>query len=304
MLFRARPTAMTSMRSIPALALIISPFLIAPQLPAQRSDATVAGDSSTVPAASAPNPRAVQPERPTVATHAYAVAPGYVELELGVQEMQPAGISQFQLPAVLKIGLLPRTQLELQGGYARYGAAAPPSGLPVAAAGGAMDLAIALKQRLVDGAPILADFALQGAVKFPTGADGVGSGTTDLSLLLISSRLIGPAELDLNAGYTHRSGDGAAVPTSATLLTASLGTPIVGAVGGVLEVFGYPATSGPAGTATSVGLLLGPTLQLRPWLVLDAGGILNIRNMGANALYAGLTYNLGHLPGVAPPHRP
>ena len=32
---------------------------------------------------SAANPRAVQPERPTVATHAGTVAPGYMELEEG-----------------------------------------------------------------------------------------------------------------------------------------------------------------------------------------------------------------------------
>src|ERR1044072_6418978 len=31
------------------------------------------------------NPRAVQPERPTVATHAGTVAPGYIELEEGVE---------------------------------------------------------------------------------------------------------------------------------------------------------------------------------------------------------------------------
>jgi glucose-1-phosphate thymidylyltransferase len=36
-------------------------------------------------AQTAPDPRAVQPERPTVATHAGTVAPGWVELETGVE---------------------------------------------------------------------------------------------------------------------------------------------------------------------------------------------------------------------------
>ncbi len=35
--------------------------------------------------APARDPHAVQPERPTVATHAYTVAPGWVEIEAGVE---------------------------------------------------------------------------------------------------------------------------------------------------------------------------------------------------------------------------
>jgi hypothetical protein len=99
------------------------------------------------------------------------------------------------------------------------------------------------------------------------------------------------------AGYTHRSGDGVTVPTSATLLAASLGAPIRGRSGGVAELFGYPATGRPTGTPPAIGFLFGPTLQVKPWLVLDAGAILNVRSLGANALYAGVTYNAGRIPG-------
>ena len=239
-------------------------------------------------AAQEPDPRTVQPERPTVATHAYTVAPGYLEIETGVQEARPAGATQFAAPIVLKFGLVPRLQLEVQGGYARNSA-------PSATISGLADVAIALKQRVLDAAPVVHDFSVQGAVKFATGAAEVGTGTTDLNLLLISSRPVGAGELDLNAGYTHRSGNGTTVPTSATLLAASLGAPLRGRVGSVVELFAYPSTSGAAGTGTQVGFLLGPTLQLHPWLVLDAGAILNVRNLGANALYAGVTYNAGRL---------
>ena len=93
------------------------------------------------------------------------------------------------------------------------------------------------------------------------------------------------------------------VPTSATLLTASMGSPLRGPLGGVAELFSYPGTSGPAGASSAVGFLLGPTLQVRPWLVLDAGAILNVRNMGANAAYAGVTYNAGRIPGFPPRRR-
>lgn len=243
------------------------------------------------------NPRAVQPERPTVATHAYTVAPGYVETEAGVQAARPAGGAQLSAPVVVKFGILPRLQAELQGGYAH---ATNTSGESIA---GETDVALVLKQRVLDGAPLLHDFSVQASIKFPTGSRGVTTGTTDVSLLLISSRPIGAAELDLNAGYTRRSGDGASAPVNATLGAASLGGPIHAALGGVAEMFTFPATSGPAGSGTAVGFLFGPTLQLRPWLVLDAGAILNVRNMGANSAYAGFTYNLGRLPGFAPGRR-
>lgn len=273
--------------------------VVAPSISSQQPDTIRSPqwpDSAHTPAAAAVDPRAVQPERPTVATHAYTVAPGYVEIEAGVQEAQPHGTSQFLAPVVVKIGIVPRVQLELQGGYVRNAA-------PGATTAGATDLAIALKRRVLDAAPLVHDFSVQGSIKFATGARNVGTGTTDLSVLLISSRLIGAAELDLNAGYTHRSGDGVLIPTSATLLTASFGTPIRGPLGGVAELFSYPGTGGAAGASTMVAFLFGPTLQLRPWLVLDTGAILNVRNMGANAAYAGVTYNVGRIAGFPSPRR-
>jgi hypothetical protein len=222
------------------------------------------------------------------------VAPGYVEVETGAQEARPGGARQFSAPIVVKIGLAPRLQAELQGGYVTS-AALGATGLATA---GSTDLALALKQRVFDGAPIVHDLSVQGTLKLATGARDVGTGTTDVSLLLISSRPIGRAELDLNAGYTRRSGAGDRAPKSATLLTASFGTPIRGRLGGVAELFALPGTAGLAGTAPMVGFLFGPTLQLRPSLVLDAGAIVNVQHMGANAVYAGLTCNLGRIPGL------
>jgi hypothetical protein len=281
-------------RSAVTVRLVLSVMLAA----SHASGQSVATQSVTTQSV-ATDPRAVQPERPTVATHAYTVAPGYVEIETGVQDMQPRSESQFVLPAVVKLGIVPRLQLELQGGYVRNTTQGPPS---VIDAGGT-DMAIALKQRVLDAAPVVGDFSVQGSIKFATGAHGVSTGTTDVSLLLISSRPIGVAELDLNAGYTRRSGNGTIAPVNATLLAASFGTPIHGPVGAVAELFSYPGTSGSSGTPPEVGFLTGPTLQVRPWLVLDAGVILNVQHMGANAAYAGLTYNVGRIPGFPTPRR-
>lgn len=255
----------------------------------QQPGPAAASDSAPASTKTGVDPRAVQPERPTVATHAYTIAPGYVEIEMGVQAARPRGGTEFAAPVVAKVGVIPRLQLELQSGYVRI------TGVNTAA--GATDFAVALKQRVTEAGPVLGDVSIQGSIKFPTGARSVGTGTTDLSLLLIASRRLGAAEFDLNAGYSHRSGDGTVVPTSATLLTASFSTPIIGGLGAVAELFDYPGTAGPAGAPPSVGFLVGPTLQLRPWLVLDAGAILNVQNLRANAAYAGLTYSVGRIPG-------
>ncbi|MEO7041207.1 MAG: transporter [Gemmatimonadaceae bacterium] len=279
------PQILTAARAaVHAIALSAATLILVPAVAFAQSQDSVTAKPDSI------NPRAALPERPTVATHAYTIAPGYVEIETGVQVAQPTVVSQFVAPIVVKIGVVPRLQLEIQGGYSRMSA-------PGISVSGVTDLAFALKQRLLDNAPILHDFSVQAAVKFPTGSTNVTTTTTDASILLISSRPIGAAELDLNAGYTRRSGNGSIAPINATLLTASFGTPIAGPLGGVAEVFSNPATTGPAGTATSVGFLFGPTYQVQPSLVLDAGAILNVRNMTGNAIYAGVTYNVGRIPG-------
>src|SRR5690348_16334744 len=60
------------------------------------------------------DPRAVMPERPTVATHAYTVAPGYLEIETGGQwDRYDAGLHGFGVPTVLKFGLASHAQLSV-----------------------------------------------------------------------------------------------------------------------------------------------------------------------------------------------
>lgn len=254
--------------------------------------ATAGGARAQAPDSATPraDPHAVQPERPTVATHAGTVAPGYVELEAGVERDHLDGAHTFLTPAVLKFGLMHRVQLELLGSFVQLSDTIP-------GYSGAGDVGAAVKWRILEHAPVLGDFALQPSVKFPTGSavHGTGTGTTDVGLLLISSHAIGPLALDLNYGYLRRSGDGSRAPRDATVWTVSGGVPVAGALGWVGECFGFPKTTGPAGQNGTVAFLTGPTAQLRPWLVLDAGVILPIAGPQPNALYAGLTWNFGRL---------
>ena len=59
------------------------------------------------------NERAVQPERPTVATHAHTVAPGIVEIETGVQGDHTPDGRLWSSPTVTKVGLGSHLQLNL-----------------------------------------------------------------------------------------------------------------------------------------------------------------------------------------------
>lgn len=234
------------------------------------------------------DPRTVMPERPTVATHAHTVAPGILEIESGFERDRLAdGSAAVGIPTNVKFGLTRHTQLNIilpltGGGLASLGAG---------------DIAVGVKWRVLDRRPVVGDFALLPLVTFPTGGAGRGSGTTGLTLTAISSHSLGDLDLDLNVAWTVRSGDGSRSPRNAWLWTASFGGPVAGPVGWVLEWFGYPATSGPAGSPAWSSVLFGPTLNVARTLTLDAGSIVPLGGPLSWAVYAGATWNLGYVFG-------
>ena len=247
-------------------------------------------------AQTADDPHAAKPERPTVATHAWTVAPQYAEVETGI-ELDRNGSQSWDgsTPTVLKIGVAPRVQLSVQStlAWAKY--------LPI----GAGDSAVSLKYRIVETHTLFGAFAVEPGIKFPTGGLERGTNTTDASLLLISSHDVRGVALDLNFGYSRAFGTiPVAVPAiypppvvrvsrNTTWWTASTGGGIRGRLGFAAELFGYPATAGISGTPASVAVLAGPTFTVRPWIVIDAGGIVRLRGEQPHALYAGLVYNVG-----------
>ena len=232
------------------------------------------------------DPRAVQPERPTVATHAHTVAPGYFEIESGIEgDRVSAGTRAWFAPNVLKVGLTSHTQLNVSGAAYKSGPGQS-SGLG--------DVTVGLKWRLVDDHPFLGDFALLPAVKFANGsaADGTGTGTRDFSLTAIASYAIGSVSMDLNAVYTRIGATSATAATDAALWTASFGFPVAGQLSWVLEFFGHPTIDG-SGDRSRAAFLTGPTWLVSPALNLDAGVITPLRGELPNALYAGIVWNLG-----------
>ena len=234
----------------------------------------------------ATDPRLVQPERPTVATHAHTVAPGYFEIESGIEgDRISKDTRTWFAPNVLKVGLTSHTQLNLSTAAFANGSGQ---------SSGVGDVTVGLKWRLLDDSPILGDFALLPAVKLANGSPsrGTGSGTRDLGITAIASYDIHGVAMDLNATYTRVGSTALAPATRAALWTASFGFPVAGQVSWVAELFGFPTIDG-SGSPSSAAFLTGPTFLVSPALNLDAGIITPIRGELSNALYAGVVWNIG-----------
>ena len=218
--------------------------------------------------------REVQPERPTVATHAGTVAPGFLEVEWG-GELSPG--SNLSLPVYFKLGMRERLQL---------GLLVPVSDtrLRGVAVG---DMQVALKVRVTDNHPVLGDFAIQPSLSLPTGSGIDGS---QYAVLLISSHEFGKLAVDINAGLQ--------VSTTSTsdrqewLWMLSLGAPFTGKWGWVGELSG----TGTTGSSTTQ-LLAGPTYRLHSWFALDAGVIAPARPTGDVRFYVGGVTNTGRVFG-------
>ena len=246
-----------------------------------------------------PDPHTAQPERPTVATHAYTVAPGWIELEAGAQRQQAGALAdRVAVPILVKIGVTKRLQLDLAPAWQRDAEGGR-------AQSGITDLLVGVKWRVADDAPVLGAFAIQSTLSLPTGSpeSGRGSGEAAVNLLLISSHRIGPLSLDVNAGYTRLGGESTVAPRDSTVWTAAAAVPVAGRVGWAVELYGYPGTSGPLGQPPVVALLTGPSLTVGPSLVLDAGAIFDVARFGGTAVYAGLTWNIGRIWQSSPGRR-
>jgi Putative MetA-pathway of phenol degradation len=234
------------------------------------------------------DPRAVQPERPTVATHAHTVAPGYVEIETGVQgDHDGKGQRAWSVPTVTKIGLTSHMQLNLSTPAFASGAGQ---------SSGIGDVSVGVKWRLLDEHAVLGDFALLPAIKFPTGSmtKGTGSGTVDVGVTAIASYDIRGVAMDLNAAYTRIGAEGSSAPSSAALWTASFGFPVSGRLSWVAELFGQPTIDG-SGAPSTAAFLTGPTYLVSSAFNLDAGVIAPFHGDMPNAVYSGLVWNVGSI---------
>ena len=237
--------------------------------------------------AQAPDPHTVQPERPSVATHAGTVAPGWLELEMGGSLLRGSDESRgAAMPIAVKLGLATRAQLTIGVAVAKSDDSAAGMG----------DLNLAVKWRFAETAA-LGRLAIMPNLKLPTGSQDRGTGvdTTDGSLTLISSRSIGPVSLDLNAAYTRRSGDGTLAARNATIWAISFSGPAAGRIGWGAELSGTLRTTGPSGEPAAYVLLVGPTFSIARWLTADTGFSVQLNQDNPWQFYFGGVWNVGKI---------
>ena len=230
-----------------------------------------------VPAA-AQSPRLANPERPTVATHAYAVAPGYAELEQGVRAQGNGNFRDLtSWEFNLKLGLGPQAQLGLFGtGFVRSAAGSGPG-----------DVGVALKVRA--GLSTHAAAAVVPAITVPTGnhSMGLGAGRVLGSVIgVVSADWSWGMHIDVNAGPV---GIGAGVPQGVATGSLSWG---FGHWALAAELF--DVTAGGAGLRQA-GVLGAASFRFAEWAVVDVGGIRGLGAGSADHLFAGLTTNLGRI---------
>jgi hypothetical protein len=236
-------------------------------------------------AAQPPDPHAALPERPSVATHAHTVAPGWVEIEIGVERpREDARFGDTGVPLSVKLGLTSTAQLVI----------APSISRPAGGHTSFESVGIGVKYRITDRAPVLGAIAVLPSVSLPVGnarrtdEDSVGA-------LFITSRVMRAVSLDLNVGYIRRSGDGSQVPVSEALWAAAAGGPLAGRFGWVGEISGSPRTAGPAGRDAEVNLLVGVTAALTPSVVIDLACALPLSGDGSSVVMSGVVWNVGPL---------
>ena len=227
-------------------------------------------------AQSTPDATTARPERPTVATHAVAVAPGYLEFEAGAATTRSAGAADHAMILTTKFGLAKRLQLTIASSVTRT-AARVTSADPIYA-GMKWQLGA-----LREGKPL---FAVMPGVTFANGPRRDRDAA--VSLMAVYSQSFGPVAVDLNAAATRLNRVEGRVPH---LWAAAAGGPVAGPLGWGVELWGEADGDTPA--STNVLGFVGYTV--RPWLVLDAGFTTPMEGDAGTTLFTGLTWNLGRV---------
>ena len=222
--------------------------------------------------------RVANPERPTFATHAYAVAPHYFELEQGIRAQGEKELrDETAWDENIKYGLARDVQLALSAPlYDRTGAGTSDG-----------DLQVTLKLRRDLSTQVAA--AIVPSVTLPTGnaAEGHGTGQVEGGVLaVVSADLPNNFHVDVNLGPT---GIGGGVPQWFHSVSASWQIDRYTIEG---EWYGFTAGNG---EDASWGVLGALAIRLVYWAVLDVGGSVGYWRDTPDIAFLGLTVNVGKL---------
>lgn len=249
-----------------------------------RAGVIAAASSLLGPAALAQSGNADQPSvtpyRPSVSTPAALSAPGWLEIEAGVQRSRGSGSERRDsVPYTFKLAFTPDWGVRFGGdAWVRQDDG---SGQRISGSG---DSSIVLKRRFaIDDASA---FGLEAGATLTTGRNGIGSGKSDYSVNAIYSADIGAYHTDLNLASTRIGAVGPGVGRMQTLWAASLSRSIDDRWGLVGEFSGTRQH----GEQATGQFLVACSYNLSKSLTLDAGLARSTRSqVHDKSFFTGLT---------------
>jgi hypothetical protein len=238
-------------------------------------------------AARADDSPTVTPYRPSVSTPAALSAPGWLEVEAGVQNSRADDPTRrASLPYTLKLAFTPDWGIRIGGDAIVDQVGADGSGLR-----GGGDTTAVLKRRFaIDEASA---FGLELGAKLPTARAGLGSGHSDAGVNgIYSSDITEDWHTDINLLGTHIGGVGAGVSHWQKSWAAALSRNLTGQWGVVGELSGTQQT----GVARTTQGLVAASYALARAVTLDIGVSRGLSTAsGGWSVFSGITFLAAHL---------
>jgi hypothetical protein len=246
----------------------------------RRSVAAAALLGAAVGAAAQEAPTAT-PYRPSVSTPAALSAPGWLEIEAGLdRDNGPAGARRDSLPYTFKFAFSPDWGIRV-GGEALVTQRDDRGGR----ISGAGDLGVVIKRRFaIDDQSA---FGLEGGVSLPTGRRGISAGKPDTTVNGIYSADIGQWHTDINLAFTRVGAIGEGEGRTQALWAASLSHPLDERWGLVGELSGTHRHNADHTTQA----LVAASYNVSSALVLDFGTARSMRSGPAQwSVFGGFTW--------------
>jgi hypothetical protein len=223
----------------------------------------------------------VTPYRPSVANPAALPAPGYFELEAGVQRVDDTGARRDSLPYLLKYAFTP------DWGVLLGGDAAIRQRIADTTLSGRGDTSFVVKHRI----PVDDDtaFGIEAGVKAPTAKDGLGNGKRDSIVTGIMSTRVGETGIDFNLGAVRLGAVEVGAGRTQTNWAVSFSHPVVERWSANLEFSG----SRQAGTASTSQALFALAYSVSKRIVVDAGMAKGLNGSKPDSFFAGISMLLG-----------
>lgn len=223
---------------------------------------------------------AAVPNRPTFASTAETVQRGVFELEYGFE----AALGHQNINGLLKWGVLKNLELWFLNNPIERDAGVAGRG----------DSGAGFKVGIIAQKKTVPKIAVLYVATLPTATAGVGAGALGHSVQLLVSKDFGKHHFDVNEGVQLVGRPGASGYDRNYFTALSYSHPLSGKWGYTGEIAGFSRTN--AATPATMTLLLAPTYNLTPRLILDGGAYVAVYgSLPRVTFFGGVTYSVTDL---------